>query len=368
MDKREYKRVVLIMGLLFLTMLLCGLLFFFMDKELQSEKERIMGQLLVNHPEMEQEIIGAFKKPDSKSAINDKAVGRKLNEKYGYEDWYRGIESAEIKYMAAALLIMLGVSVLTGFILVNALHKHYLQKQEEEKTREQIKELRDNNQVLLERLTIEEEETKALVTDISHQLKTPLASLKMSYEIAQSDKFTEAEKSVFLKQGRNEINKLEVLLEALLNLARLEKNMIQIKPELSNIKKTVFSAVNSIYIKAHDKQIDIVAEEFEDITVMHDPRWTQEALVNILDNAVKYSKPQTTVRIKVSVMVTYIIIEIADEGIGIPAKDFSNIFKRFYRGNSEIAKNSEGSGVGLYLVRKIIEEQGGSVCAKAGKT
>lgn len=373
MGKRKYKRVALVIGLLFFTMLFCGIQFGRLEAALETEKEFRMGQLITKYPELEQDIIEVFENSDPNKDKMLILAGKKLEEKYGYTkkyDQYRGLDvknkSIAAKHRTGILLFLFGVTLVIGMILVSDEQKQFKLKVVENRTREELEELKSRNQVLLERLMKEEIETKALVTDISHQLKTPLSSLKMSYEIALSDDFTETEREAFLNQGKEEIRKLESLLEALLNLARLEKNMIEIKPESISIKKTLIAAVNSVYIKAFEKQIDIILEDFVEVKVLHDSRWTQEAFVNVLDNAIKYSEPKTSIKLKVTEMVTYILVEITDEGIGVAPNEYLNIFKRFYRGQSEKVQGLEGSGVGLYLARKILEEQGGSICVKAG--
>lgn len=143
--------------------------------------------------------------------------------------------------------------------------------------------------------------------------------------------------------------------------------MIRLEPVYESLKKTLQGAVSSVYMKAYRKNIAISVSEFEDENVLQDPRWTQEALVNILDNAVKYSAPNTAVEIRVEPMVSYYLIEIEDQGIGIPKEEKNQIFKRFYRGRSSAVQETDGSGVGLYLTRKILEEQGGSICVKSGR-
>ena len=102
--------------------------------------------------------------------------------------------------------------------------------------------------------------------------------------------------------------------------------------------------MGSIYMKAYDKQIDISVEEFQDIRIPHDPRWTGEIFVNILDNAVKYSPSGTAVSVRVTELASYVMVEIRDQGIGIPKKELNKIWERFYR--------------------KIIEQQGGTICVK----
>lgn len=146
---------------------------------------------------------------------------------------------------------------------------------------------------LKERLAQEENSTKALITDISHQLKTPLASIKMSHELSLSSDLSEEERKSFLETETQEILKMEVLLDELVKLSRLENSMIQITCEKCSIKKTISEAVSQIYIKANAKDIEICVDMKKDVETPHDHKWTVEALANILENAVKYSASGT---------------------------------------------------------------------------
>nr|WP_243426088.1 HAMP domain-containing sensor histidine kinase [Mordavella massiliensis] len=144
--------------------------------------------------------------------------------------------------------------------------------------------------------------------------------------------------------------------------------MIRLKPEKAGVKSTLARAVAGAYAKAVDKNISIETEEFTDVAVVHDPGWTAEAIGNVLDNGVKYAPVGTCITIRVSELVSYVMIEVEDEGPGIPAEEQHRIFQRFYRGKAEAVRKEEGSGVGLYLTRRILEEQGGTVCVKNGRT
>lgn len=229
---------------------------------------------------------------------------------------------------------------------------------------EKLRELDHYFSDMKERLAEEENSTKTLITDISHQLKTPLASIGMCHELASAPELSEDEREAFLATEEQEIRKMEVLLDELMKLSRLENNMIRIKPERCSLKQTISEAVSRIFMRAHAKNIEICADMEGDVKIDHDRKWTVEALANILENAVKYSGRGTVVTIRVSYLPSHVLIEIEDEGIGIPEEELHEIFKRFYRGKYAREQVKDGTGVGLYLARSIIGQQGGTIIAK----
>ena len=216
-----------------------------------------------------------------------------------------------------------------------------------------------------QRMAVEKEETKALVTDLSHQLKTPVASIKMCFQLLEDENLQPEERKEFLNRLGEQILHLEGLLEALVNISRMETGMIEIRKEMTGIFNTVVQAVNQVYMKAEDKGIEIVIDtdngEIENLSLAHDVKWTKEAVVNVLENAVKYSPADSTIQIIMKKQIHFLRIEIKDEGIGIKKEEINRIFQRFYRGKHEVIRQAEGSGVGLYLARKILEEQGGNI-------
>ena len=215
-----------------------------------------------------------------------------------------------------------------------------------------------------ERLSEEENNTKALITDISHQLKTPLASVRMCHDLSGSEALTQEERTEFLQTEVREIEKLEMLLDELVKLSRLENNMIQVKLERSGLKQTISEAVSQVFMKAYEKQMEISVEMDNDIELVHDRKWTVEALANILENAVKYSGKGTSITIRIQRLLKNVLIEVEDEGIGIKEDELHKIFRRFYRGTQAKEQVKDGAGVGLYLARSIIEQQGGTILAK----
>lgn len=362
----------------------------------ENAKAMQMALLLAEHPELEGEIVAIWEKPGTVGLVRDnqeiEKVVQMLEKTYGYHSGFASSE-AVIKLIWGAGLL-LGVLVCGLFLYLDRrkgrgrdgdeeqlqqlyeclqeFRKGEFQTYPEEtseseqwmKVWETVKELGQYFGDLKERLSQEEDSTKSLNTDISHQLKTPLASLRMSHELAAENRVTEEERKEFLEQEAKELIKLEQLLDELVNLSRLETHMIQLHPFHASLKKTLTEAVNQIYMKARGKDISIQVEIEDDIAVLHDPKWTVEALANILENAVKYSPEHTKIMVRTQQLVRNVLIEVEDEGIGIPAEELHKIYQRFYRGSKAKEQVKDGAGVGLYLARRIIEEQGGTIAAK----
>lgn len=218
-----------------------------------------------------------------------------------------------------------------------------------------------------EALNEERDYTKSLVTDISHQLKTPISALKTCFSMyVEAD--TPQEKEEFQQRCKIQMDKLESLTSSLVQISRLETDMITIKKETTTLTDILIGAMNIVYDKARKKGMEIIIDDFEEMPLLLDEKWTAEAVANILDNAVKYSPKGSEIQIRVQKLYSFVRIEVEDSGIGIPKEERNQIFRRFYRGENETVKNEEGSGVGLYLARRIFEEQGGTVSVYSAKS
>lgn len=216
-------------------------------------------------------------------------------------------------------------------------------------------------QLSLESISREKEELNSVVTDISHQIKTPLASLKIFNSLLLEGNLNKTEELEFLQRMQEQIQKLEWLAASLIKISRLETGTIELKKDSFDIKQTILEAVNEVYLKSLAQEVEINVHNMPNRVIDHDPKWTCEAIVNILENAIKYTTANGLVRISMQELESYIKIDIKDNGIGIPAHEIGQVFNRFFRGESELIRKSEGSGIGLYLSRKIIEEQGGGL-------
>ena len=222
-----------------------------------------------------------------------------------------------------------------------------------------------NSFVLKENLERERDSVKSLVSDISHQTKTPMTNIKMYSQLLEEN--LESGNSEQNKQLIQEIlrqtDRLEFLIQALTKLSRLESNVVEVKPVKQSIRVLVEAVVNSMTEKAKRKQIEIQVLSELSGEACYDLKWTKEALENLLDNAVKYSPVGSVVTISVTAYELYVAICVKDQGIGISEEDIPKIFGRFYR--SDPVQQEEGVGLGLYLAREIVSKQEGYLKVKS---
>ncbi|MBU5335090.1 sensor histidine kinase [Intestinibacter bartlettii] len=211
----------------------------------------------------------------------------------------------------------------------------------------------------------EKNEIKSLISDIAHQLKTPLTNIKMYSEFLQNEDLSEEERKEFNQIVLLSLDKLCFLVESMIKMSRLESSVISLHKTKSNINEAVLSAITQLYKKAQIKNIKIEFEAKNDININYDKKWTTEALFNIIENAVKYSNQGSTIFISTEKYEMFTRIDIKDEGIGISEEEIPKIFMRFYRGQN--VANEEGIGIGLYLSREIVSKQGGYIKVKSLK-
>ncbi len=198
-----------------------------------------------------------------------------------------------------------------------------------------------------------------LTSNLSHQLKTPLANIVMNMELLRDEGLTQEEQKEFLEHTESQARKMQWLMNSLLKASRLENGIIQFQARMSGVKETIAKAVSAVYAQASEKKISIFMEESQDFMLYHNVKWTAEAMTNILENAIKYSPENGRIRITINKMELYTGITVSDEGIGIPAEEYHLIFQRFYRGKG--VEQQEGSGLGLYLAQLILQHEKGYI-------
>ena len=205
----------------------------------------------------------------------------------------------------------------------------------------------------------QKQEIQKMVSDITHQLKTPIANITMYSSMIEDNELSEDETKQFLSVIHNQVSKLEFLIESLQKMARLESSMISIDIQPTRIADTIIQAVSQAEAVAQKKNINIDIQCDDNIILPHDTKGTAEALFNIIDNALKYTNPGGNISISIDPWEIYTRIDIKDNGIGIKQEHINDIFKRFYR-EGKVHK-IEGVGIGLYLSRQIISAQGGYI-------
>lgn len=216
--------------------------------------------------------------------------------------------------------------------------------------------------VVEENLSKEKERIQALISDISHQTKTPIANILLYAELLSEQDDLTKEQAHMVYQVCSQTEKLSFLVEALVKTSRLETGIITVVPSVNFVNDLINWVMNEVKAKAESKGIDIKYEENKH-TACFDKKWTSEALYNILDNAVKYSLKNSCISISVIPYELFCRIDVIDQGAGILEEDLNLIFRRFYR--SPAVNQDEGVGIGLFLAREIISMQGGYIKVKS---
>jgi len=203
----------------------------------------------------------------------------------------------------------------------------------------------------------ERQELQMLVSDISHQVKTPVSNLKMVTDTLLAKPVTEEERREFLLGIRSQTDKLEFLFQALVKTSRLETGLVRLEKKNAPLIDTLATACSGIVYAAEKKNISVTVDCPDDLHLCHDSKWTAEALFNLLDNAVKYTPEGGEIRVLVEQWEMYVKLDVSDTGKGIPESRQAAVFRRFYR--EEEVHEEQGAGIGLYLAREIVTKQGG---------
>ena len=202
----------------------------------------------------------------------------------------------------------------------------------------------------------EKRQIEQLISDLSHQTKTPIANMKVYLELLQAECTTDSQQT-FLRSIEQQTEKLDFLLQSMVKLSRLESGIVHIQPRQARVIDTLGRAVAAAVPKAEQKQLRIFVDCDAACVLYHDPKWTEEAVFNLLDNAVKYTAAGGSIHVAVRRQELFTQISVRDTGKGIAQERQAEIFTRFYR-EPEV-HDSEGIGIGLYLTRHIVEQQGG---------
>ena len=209
------------------------------------------------------------------------------------------------------------------------------------------------------KVDMERQELQMLISDISHQVKTPVSNLQMVTDTLLTKPVSEEERMDFLQGIRSQTDKLDFLFQALVKTSRLETGAIRLEKKDSSLFHTLAQAMSSIVYAAEKKEIAVSVDCPENLIISHDSKWTSEALFNLLDNAVKYTPSGGKISVSVVQWEMYVEVKVTDTGKGISESNQAAIFRRFYR--EEEVHDQQGVGIGLYLAREIVTRQGGYI-------
>ena len=212
----------------------------------------------------------------------------------------------------------------------------------------------------------ERDRIKALIADISHQTKTPIANVLLYAQLLGEQPLSPEGRDC-LTALESQTEKLRTLIDALVKTSRLETGVLVLHPRLSLLAPVLEDCAAQFTPRAAEKGVILTLVPAGEVIAVFDPKWTAEALCCLLDNAVKYTPPGGAVTLQAVSYELFCRINVTDTGPGVPEAEQAKIFQRFYR--SADTWNTDGVGIGLYLTRQIAESQGGyvRVFSKPGK-
>lgn len=210
-------------------------------------------------------------------------------------------------------------------------------------------------------LADEKSQINQLISDISHQTKTPLANILLYTQLLAESELSDYDQNCVTALTQ-QAEKLNFLISSLVKASRLETGIITVTPTNNNVANMLETVIEQATPKAIGKNIALTVDS-RDVEAVFDPKWTVEALYNIVDNAIKYTPSGGSVQLSVTPYQLFCRIDVADTGLGISEDETAKIFSRFYR--SQEVTDKEGVGLGLYLAREIITAQGGYIKVKS---
>lgn len=341
----------------------------------------IINNVMEKYPEVkEEDILKIINNRDDSS--------ENILEKYGYDDELSYIkelrENINKNLINTAVLIgifgIASLSIFMRYVLIQEKelkeineyikevnNKNYSLKIEDNKDGELSRlrnELYKTTVILREAAENSEEEKEKLsiaIADISHQLKTPLTSIRIMLDnISDNPDMPQEIREDFIQDISKQVEHMSSLVISLLKTAKFDAGTIKMENEEIDAKKLIDSVINNLAILIEIKEIEVITKIDEKAIFIADYKWQQEALTNILKNAIEHSQPKSNIYIIVENTSIFLKIKIKDEGQGIEQKDLKHIFERFYRAKN---CNEDSIGIGLSLAKTIIEQNNGYIKA-----
>lgn len=205
---------------------------------------------------------------------------------------------------------------------------------------------------------------KNIVNDICHQFKTPLAAMSIYNDILKKQHKMKGEDiDYFIAMTEEQLERMDWLTKTLLKYARLEGNVVEYKMKKQSLNITLENSIEALKLKASEKSIEVKFEQNDEIELLHDRKWIEEAIINIIKNAIEHSNEKDKIIVRAIESEVFVRVEIEDRGEGISEKDINKIFTRFHKGSNSI--NPRSIGIGLSLSKSIIEANLGEIKVKS---
>lgn len=381
--------IILFVITIFITLILHNVLFNEYKNSIIENNKILIGTVLSINEDLEEELIDTYlNKP--KDEIKEK--GEEVLEKYGLNDvdnlkYVYDVNKLNINLIVYNILFGIIIFSLTSFFYIKYIQKE--NKKIEEINKYLIEILNGNYNINIkdykegsisnlkndiynitmilkkqkEKALLDKKNLEIVLSDISHQLKTPLTSMYVINDILRDENIDKNLKEEFLDKNKKQLERIEWLITSLLKISRLDSGTVKLKKEKCNIKEIIQKAVEpiSISLELKNQKIELIGDD--NVYAYLDFNWTVEAILNILKNAHEHSHEESTINVKYGENNLYTFIEITDNGEGIDSKDIKNIFKRFYKCTS----NKESIGIGLNMSYTIIDKQNGTITAQSKK-
>lgn len=345
----------------------------------------IIDSIISKHPELENEVIDGIINHDisaseSYEILNKYGLDRLDTVDYLNNNSYinKTIRKYNIIYISILIIIVFSILIIYINKIYNKIRKLSIYANDilNNKYNMDIREYSEgdisNLKNDLYKMTIKLKEQNELslkdkiylqdtLSDISHQLKTPLTSMYVINELLYDDKLDKSLKKELLNKSKKGLERIEWLITSLLKMSRLDSGSEKLIFEEVKLINIINKTIEPIRIPLELKNINLNVSCNSDIKVNVDVNWTTEALINILKNAMEHTLESGNINIVCSDNPLYTMISISDDGCGISKKDLPHIFERFYKGMS----NKESIGIGLNMSKKIIESENGNISVKS---
>lgn len=382
---REVKKILFLNLIYFFIIIIIGLVlslysFNLYKKNLIRNNSILVGNILKNHPELEEEVINEL-------ILNSDTYdyGTEILNKYGlddpkYFDYLKVNNELKQNIFLTNILFIIILFMLVSITYLIFIKNQYRKINKIDKYMNKILnndyslDIRDyvegdistlKNDVYKMTIKLKEQTELSIkdkkyleetLADISHQIKTPLTSMYVINDILSDNNLDKKSQIEFLNKNRNQLERIEWLVTTLLKISRLDSGMVTLKRDNINIEDLINKTIEPIKIMAELKNISIETN-IETTNFYLDFNWTLEALTNILKNACEHTNNNGSIKIEVNENPLYLNIKIIDNGVGISESDKKHIFDRFYKGKT----NKDSIGIGLNMAKKIINLQNGEI-------